>query len=321
MHQPFDAARAIMLDSAETPPVTIQQYRPLAETIADQTIHPAEPCLIATVGDTPVVLPTLAMVYHHVAQGRLADEEWMAAFCCLCNAGSVFDPRYKDTLYSFAPQGYYDLMVLIADQETGSYWNHLTGSCLHGPLAGAALKRLSSLAQMRAGEAAHAHPNALLAIIEDMSAEISATASRWNRVYRLAENPSYGQELLATLKEEDTRRPRHDMGLGVWTSTTQRYYPITTLYAQQNVIIDTVDGRGIVVIFNDEVGLPEVFYADARHVTQRGQEFILDDSARYVRGTLMIDDMPVKPQRPHHNAIRWYAFSSIFPSCEVYQSA
>ncbi len=314
----FDTQHALLLDTPEVPPVTVNGYVPLAAAITSGDIHPLEPCLVAELDHRQLVLPTLALVYHHVAQGRLEDTPWLVVFCCLCNAGAVFDPRVNETAYTFAAQGYYELMVLIADQETRSFWNHLTGECLYGELAGAALHRRSTLQQMRAGDASSRYPDARLVQVEPLASAIRATAERWNTIYRLAEQPAYGEGLLSTLIQEDARLPRHDMGLGVWTATTQRYYPLSRLYAQQYAIVDQLDGRGVVLVFNEDIGLPEIFYADADQVAAHGNEFILDTHRRYSNGILYVDGQPTRPERPHHNAIRWYGFSSIFPECEIY---
>jgi len=108
------------------------------------------------------------------------------------------------------------------------------------------------------------------------------------------------------------------MGLGIWTATTRRYYPVIRLYEQQNVMIDQLDGRTIVIILNQMIGLPTVFYADTDHVEARGDEYIINAHTRYHNGIVYVDGKPTKPQRPNHNVIRWYAFSGLFPGCEIY---
>jgi len=318
MSQTFDEQRAILLESPEPHPYNVNRYLPLAEAFAQGKIHLQEPYIVAPVGETAILLPMLPMVYHHVAQGRLGDMPWMAAFCCLCNAGTIFNARYQGQVYNFAAQGFYDVMVLMADEQTGSYWNNLTGVCLHGAMAGASLERLNTLLQMRAEAALIAYPDALVAVMDAMSEDEIATAERWNSTYRVPEVPKIGEGLLATGGTEDTRLPRYDMGLGVWTSQTQRYYAMSQLYANHNIILDRVDGRGVVILLDEEIGLPTAFYHEPTHIEIRGSEFILSPNARYSKGILYVDGQPTKAQRPNHNAIRWYGFASIFPNCEIY---
>lgn len=320
MTSTFDPQRAILLTEPEPEPFRMGSMIPLSDGLKQGIVPAQAPYLVAQIGDSVMLLPMLAMVYHHVVQGTLGGVPWMAAFCCLCNSGTVFNPQVDGKVHTFAAQGFYDVMVLLADQETQSYWNHLTGKCLHGTHEGAALERIGSLVQMRAAEALTLHPDAQVVLAEHMTAEETATAERWNSVYRLPEVPKYNEGLLATTVHEDTRLPRHDMGLGIWTAHTQRYYGIHSIYQGQNVLLDDVDGRQVVIVYNEAIGLPRAFYFDTTRIEQRGDEWLLAPNAVYRGGILYVDGKPTKPQAPNHNAIRWYAFASIFPNCEIHRS-
>lgn len=318
MNQRFEEQRAILLDAPEPYPFTVKHYLSLGSALAKGNLLPEDHCLVAVVNQTTIVLPTVAMVYHHVAQGELNGLNWMVAFCCLCNSGSVFDAKYKGSVYHFAAQGYYDVMVLIADQETQSYWNHLTGECLHGELAGAELIRLNGLLQMRAAEALSAYPQAQFVLIDDLSDEETTTAERWNTIYRLPENPNYGDGLNGTGAITDDRLPRHDMGLGLWTATTTRYYSILELYENDGLIVDTVDGRTVIVTVDPDIGLPTAFYSDVDNVSKSYDKILLGDDTYYSKGMIYVNNERARMERPNHNAIRWYAFSALFPNCEIY---
>jgi len=259
----------------------------------------------------------LDMIYYHVAQGHWNGVDWMASFCVLCNAGSLFNAHLNETLYHFAAQGYYDAMSLIADQETSSYWNHITGVCLHGPLAGARLERLAPLIQMTSAEAITTYPNSHLMLMTMTDAERSE-ADRYFATYRLPQEPKMGQGLLATLPAPDARLPRFDMGLGIWTRTTQRYYPVTTLYQKHNALIDEVDGCTVVVVLDVNVTLPIAFYWQTQQLEFHGDTLILGADTTYRKGVLYEKGRPMPVERPNQHAIRWYGFSSLFPNCEIY---
>lgn len=318
MNSDFDVNRAILLDEPETRSFTARQYLPLAAALEQGKLYAEDHCLVAVVDETVIVLPTLALVYHHVAQGQLGDLQWMVAFCCLCNAGSVFDAHYEGRVYDFSGQGYYDTMVLLADAQTTSYWNHLSGACVYGPLAGARLNRLNTLLQMTAADALAAYPQAQFALSEGLSAAEMDTANRWNIIYRLAEQPDYGAELLETGGVEDTRLARYDMGLGLWTAHTCRYYPILTLYEHDKPLIDEIDGRTVIIMVDPVIGLPTAFYYDTDRAEKIYNRVILGENVEYRKGMLYVDQQPVKVERPNHNAIRWYAFAALFPGCEIY---
>ncbi|MCU0513497.1 MAG: DUF3179 domain-containing protein [Anaerolineae bacterium] len=312
----FDESRAILLDEPEPAACVVDVYTPLKAALEQGNISPHEHCLVAIHHDLVLVLPTIALVYHHVAQGTWNNQHWMVAYCCLCNGGAFYNAEHKGMVLQFAVQGFYDVMSLIADQQTQSYWNHLTGECVTGQLAGDTLIRWNSLLQMTAHQAHHAYPDALFTeiMLDDTAAE---TGAKWNQRYRLPDNPDYGG-LIRTLGTEDKRLPRHDIGVGIWTQQTRRYYSVLQIFDKHGVIIDQVDGRTIVVCMDEVVGLPTVFYCETQTAVLHHGILHLDNNQIYKLGRLYQGDQPVKIERPNHNAIRWYSFSSLFPDCAIY---
>ena len=235
----------------------------------------------------------------------------------LCNTGSLFNARLNDQVYHFAAQGFYDAMSLIADEETQSYWNHITGVCLHGALTGTQLQRLAPLLQMTAADALAVYPEASLTSMR-LSGDEMDEAQELNTVYHLPNKPEISNRLLATLSFVDTRLPRYDIGLGIWTSTTQRYYPISTLYKNHNVLFDEIDGRPVIVVLDVDVTLPIAFYMEAQQIEFHGDTLILGTDTTYRKGVLYEKGRPMPVERPNQNAIRWYGFCSLFPDCEIY---
>lgn len=321
MTQTFDAASAILYDEPEVSRFQAAAYSPLKQALAEKEVLKLTPCLVSPLGDHVLVIPTLSMVYHHVAQGEFDGRPWMMTLCALCNAGAVFDPIIDGQTHHFSAQGYHEAMTLIADEETGSYWNHLTGKCLYGPLADKQITRVTTLEQLTAEQALKAYPDAhYVRSSGSLTAGEKETAWTWNEVYRLADVPAWDadDELLATLTQQHSRLSRYDMGLGVWTEKTQRYYPILEIHKAQNIILDVIDNRKVLVTVNEEIGLPTIFYCDTVNASFYGQRLRLDDGQHYENGVLYRHGVPVKAERPYHSAIRWYGFSSLFPGCEIF---
>jgi len=48
-----------------------------------------------------------------------------------------------------------------------------------------------------------------------------------------------------TLGKEDQRRPRMELGLGVWSSNTRRYYPMARVREHGGTLLDRLDDRVI----------------------------------------------------------------------------
>ncbi|NJP06778.1 MAG: SUMF1/EgtB/PvdO family nonheme iron enzyme [Chloroflexaceae bacterium] len=65
----------------------------------------------------------------------------------------LFDPTLNGEELRFHRRGSYNGMLLIWDDLTNTYWNHITGEGLHGDNAGATLNRLMLTRQMTADEA------------------------------------------------------------------------------------------------------------------------------------------------------------------------
>ena len=64
----------------------------------------------------------------------------MIAFCGVCHSGMGFSPVVEGRTFHFSAGGLYDGVVILVDDETQSYWNHITGRCLHGPMKGARIE-------------------------------------------------------------------------------------------------------------------------------------------------------------------------------------
>ena len=45
-------------------------------------------------------------------------------------------PVVNGKTHRFGVRGLYNGLLLMGDYETGSYWDHITGVCVHGPLSG-----------------------------------------------------------------------------------------------------------------------------------------------------------------------------------------
>ena len=125
---------------------------------------------------------------------------------------------------------------------------------------------------------------------------------------------------IQTLGKEDTRRPRMDMGLGVWTSATHRYYPMAVIRQRGEAFIDELDGRKILIYVEPDTSTPAAIFVDARSATLQGKEVRLDTGAVVRSGVLLDrDGKGQNTERPLQNFTRWYGFALTFPGCEVFE--
>lgn len=319
MLKSFNPNDALLFSEPEFPPFEVRELIPLHQALSEKHVKPDSPLLLAHLGSETLVLPMLAMVYHHVAQGRLGNFAWVASFCALCNAGSIFNAEFEGQIHHFAAQGYYDAMTLLADQQSQSYWNHLTGISLFGKHAGKKLEHRASLLQMSAADILNAYPDAQFAV-DNLNAAELAEAAEWDVNERLVKTPGWegDEQILKSLSREDKRLPRHEMGLGIWTAKTRRYYPIHQIYQKGNLLFDKLEGRTILVYIDPHVGLPMACFCESTHAEWHGDEIHFSGGKIIRKAVLYHHGKALSLERPNQNVIRWHGFSALFPDCEIY---
>lgn len=54
----------------------------------------------------------------------------------MCNSGVGLTPVIDDRVHHFSAGGLYNGLVLLVDDESLTWWDHITGEAVHGPRAG-----------------------------------------------------------------------------------------------------------------------------------------------------------------------------------------
>jgi hypothetical protein len=318
----FNPNRIIFLTAELSPkPLQARELWLLEQALAQAVLSPQAEVLCLTLGDSgsAITLPIFEMMYHHVAQGEVRSQPWVLSLCMLCNTGNVFSPVVNGKTLHFAARAIHDGMMMLVDDETESCWNHITGECQHGPQRGQQLTLLSDARQMNAAQALEQYPQALL-IKADLSPKRHAVATE-HAAFRQnpASHPHYLEMALTTMGEVDPRLPRLEIGLGVWTEKTQRFYSFSRLSAQDNVIVDELDGQPLVIYIDPETSVPCAVYLKA----QAGHWE--DDTLRLQGGYEIQRGVVYNPQRvrmtvkhPLQLFMRWFGFAFTFPGCQVY---
>src|SRR5687767_3747923 len=144
---------------------------------------------------------------------------------------------------------------------------------MYGPLVGRTLKQASNLLHMNVRQALAVDPNMPIAISDReyfVGGRLFGTApgflggrgaERWapgNPDAQIV--PSF----VPTLGREDTRRARMDIGLGVWTGSVRRYYPMEFLRQRGGAFIDQIEGRSMLVYVEPETAAPAAMFVRAK---------------------------------------------------------
>ncbi len=124
-----------------------------------------------------------------------------------------------------------------------------------------------------------------------------------------------------TMGEEDTRRPSMEVGLGVWTDATHRFYPLETLRAHGSALIDELDVQRLLVYIDPISSTPAALYTEATQCNWQDDTLHLD-TGEIIRGGVLYDAPGAAQEitRPMQLFTRWYGFAFTFPGCEVYES-
>jgi hypothetical protein len=110
-----------------------------------------------------------------------------------------------------------------------------------------------------------------------------------------------------------------DMGLGVWTAATRRYYPMETLRARGGAFLDRIEGRTVLVYMDSRSATPTALFVEADNVVVEGNEIRLD-SGDVIRSGVLYDSAGNRRtgDLPQQIFTRWYGYSLTFPGAEVF---
>ncbi len=202
---------------------------------------------------------------------------------------------------------------MLGDEETGSIWNHITGRAVYGELKGNTLP-IFNLLHMTAEQALDRYPGLSIAISD------RPVRGRRGMFAPIAERiPCLRDGFRSTIVEEDTRLPTMEIGLGVWTDSERRYYTIEAVQAAGGAIVDTFDGRRLVVYVEPGSYSLDAFFTEERTASTDGSHVTVGDGLVVEAGVLRdASGARLEMDRPLQMFSRWYGFALTFPSTTIY---
>ena len=201
----------------------------------------------------------------------------------VCHSGVRLTPEVEGKVHHFSAGGLYNGLVLLVDDETNSYWDHITGEAVHGALAGKATLEIDSLETTTvAAELARSPDTQVLVgelgLIGTLASKVQASSVRGKGVLP----PGFRK----TMGEMDERLPYGETGLGVVVGEVARFFPSARL--ESSGWTGDMAGRRL-------------------HVRLR------EDRVPFAT---WVDD----GTRPFQLFTRWYGFSFTYPGCEIAES-
>lgn len=126
-------------------------------------------------------------------------------------------------LFHLSAGGLYNGLVLLYDDETGSYWDHITGECVHGPMKGNRLDDAWTITVTTVNAALAADPElVLLRSRPGLFGRLMGWFMLKGQIRGSGMMPWY---FYTTMEKRDRRRDRMDQGLGVVVDGRAVYYP------------------------------------------------------------------------------------------------
>jgi hypothetical protein len=313
----FDAGRAVLQDYLEGYParLMVAEAGQLDDALAQGQVSPETHLLAFEIDDVLHTIPMAVVLCYNVIQGRTGGQPWMMTFCNACNTGMVFDPVLDGQTLHFRRRGSYDGLLLIWDEETDSYWQHITGQCLHGSSAGKQLRMITVTRHITAADAIAKDARTVFFNSPLTPEQMQLSGA----MEKMRSNPARLETgIVATMAQEDTRRPRFELGLGVWNTGRSSFFPLTTLHTYDGALITEFEGRRLLVYQNPDAIAPVAVYLDARRATWEGDMLRLDNGA-YIKHELYhtADGQTQTLERPTQLLMRWYGFALTFPGCEL----
>jgi hypothetical protein len=247
----------------------------------------------------------------------------------VCNTGTRLVPTINGRMGHFDNVGLYDGLFVMQDAETKTLWNHITGEALYGPMVGRTLGPLSNVFQLTVKQALTMDPHVRVAISNrayfvngrqlGTAPGLGGGRGGSGGGHRLSPDATLSDRFVQTLGQEDTRRPRMDLGLGIWTEKTRRYYPLERIRERGEAFIDRIDGRRVLVYVDPDTFTPAAVFVNASTAQLQAKDVRLD-TGEVVRSGMLLDRRGTRQlvERPQQVFTRWYGFALTFPGTEVF---
>lgn len=205
----------------------------------------------------------------------------------------------------------------MRDRETGSYWEHATGECIHGQLRGHQLEIIPAQFLL-ANQLLASLPSSLL--VTAAQSWILRILERLTMRSFLSPEGYMPAPFRRSMDKVDDRLPEMQLGLGVWRRRKARFYPINIIKEHNNALFDTFGQERLLVYVDSASEVPVAHRCKASSYKWEGDTLILDTGDRITNGFIHTGGKEVRPfDMPEQQFAHWYGIAYKLPNCEIYE--
>jgi hypothetical protein len=237
-----------------TPPARQQ----LLDTVErDKMLKPDDVVLGFVYGDYARAYPRDAISRSHFFTDIVGGKSFTVSYCILCNSGVAFKNELKGEPLDLKCITAFNNNIIFQDRNSGNFIQQLDGSVFPGPDAGLTLDS-EPLVFATWEEWKKLYPHTQLYFAPDITLRDKLVTMMLKLMVPIHKSAARSKSYHRTTRDLDDRLPAMSLVVGVERNGESCGYALSVL-ADTPVINDTVGGEPIVVLYNNDCDVAEVF--------------------------------------------------------------
>jgi len=221
-------------------------------TQAKDSLFGGQPVIAVTINGESLAYPLNMLSSHEIINDIIEGIPFSIAYCPLCNTAYAFSRKVKfnkkEYLLKFGTSGMLRMGNLVMwDEETETWWQHLTGDAVIGELTGAKINKLASQI-ISLNNFIEFYP---IGRVMFPNTDISHKSRYHINSYTKYDSIGIKQPRLF-FKEVDKRLPAMEYIISVKNNDIINVYPLSILQKEE-LINDKIGIEDIVLFYNDDM--------------------------------------------------------------------
>lgn len=309
------------------------EHRTVAKDEADSFLRDESVVLGLDMGDRVRAYPRDLIARPHWFNDEMDGKPIMISYCILCNSGQAFVPMLKNgKRLNLRNMTAYDNNTIYADESTGNYIQQLEGKVIAGPDAGEELERYPVM-MARWGDWKRLYPDTTVYYAPPRTLRDRTVQKMLETMIPIERLTKRAKPWHLLTKPLDSRLPAMSFVFGINIADESCAIPLKAA-EEHSVIQDTVGGEPLVVFFDQEYGIGQVFSRRLEGKILSFEPYSGDQTGILacdretssfwgVRG--QAEKGPLSGKRldilPHYNQLFWFSWAAFFPETRINDGA